>query len=248
MTRESLLALETSGGLGSVAVAVEGVVRARRFLPTAREHAARILPAIAEVLAEVGTRTTELGGVVVGAGPGSYTGVRVAAATAKGMVHALGIPLFAVSSLRAAALTGLVLSGDTGPWDPIASPPDARLRVLFDARGRRLFSGWYQRREGDAVSLIPDGFTTLDALLADPEVEGAAVCGDGAERHRDELTAAGCIVLPPPEGVPTADALLATVVKGRVDPVSSPWEWEPDYLRATGAERLASVGGAESMG
>jgi hypothetical protein len=120
--------------------------------------------------------------------------------------------------------------------------------VLFDARGRRLFAGWYDRTDGAADPLRPDRFWTLDGLLADPELAGVPLCGDGAHRHRDELIARGRVVLPPHEGVPTADALLVLVVGGGTRPVADPGSWEPDYLRASGAERAVGKGGATPMG
>jgi tRNA threonylcarbamoyladenosine biosynthesis protein TsaB len=220
----TLLALETSGSLGSVALAVGGEVVARRMLDEPREHASRLIPAVAGVLDEAGVARRALGGVVVGAGPGSFTGVRVAAAAGKGLVHALGIPLWAVSSLEAAAL------GERGD-EP------SSLVVLFDARGRRLFVGAYDWSGGALRARQLPRFATLDQVLQDPDLAGAPLAGEGALRHRIELEARGRAVLEPPAGVPTADALIRRVLDGGVAAVADPGGWEPDYLRATGAER-----------
>ena len=87
------LAFDTSSAVGSVAVGQEGVVLAHAELEEQRKHASALVPAIRTVLLEAGIDKSELDGIVVGEGPGSFTGVRVSAATAKGMAHALGLPL-----------------------------------------------------------------------------------------------------------------------------------------------------------
>lgn len=238
-----LVALETSGPVGSVALAVEGRVVARRFLDEARRHASRIVPALDEVLREAGVARRDLGGVVVGAGPGSFTGVRVAASAGKGLAHALGVPLWAVSSLEAAALTPRVVSDDVARrvWPGAASGMVSHegVSVLFDARGRRLFTATFMWQDGALSIARPPGFATVDDLLADtdPMLTGLPLAGSGALAHQDEFTGVGRTVLLPPHGVPTADALLRRVVDGRLPPLPDAAGWEPDYLRATGAER-----------
>ena len=97
------LGIETTGRIGSVALSVDGAVTAQRFLTTRSAHASGLVPAVQAVLADTGTSREELEGVVVGAGPGSFTGVRIGAAAAKGLASGLRVPLYATSSLRAAA-------------------------------------------------------------------------------------------------------------------------------------------------
>lgn len=235
----ALLALETSGPVGSVVLAVGDEVVARRFLPETRAHASRLVPAVAEVLEEAGLRPAGVSGVAVGAGPGSFTGVRVAAAAGKGMAHALGVPLWAISSLEAAALSGRVVPAGAGPWaDPDGGRAEApaALGLLFDARGRRLFHAAYRWRDGGLTTLRHPVFLTLDEFLGESD-PALALAGHGALRHRDELEARGRTVLHPPWGVATADAVLRRVVIGGVEPLADPWDWEPEYLRDTGAER-----------
>lgn len=218
-----LVALETSGPVGSVAVSVAGDVRGVEPLNEAREHASRLVPALAAALERAGLARADVQGVVVGSGPGSFTGVRVAAAAGKGLAHALGIPLWAVSSLDAAA-----------PRDD-AMPP--RVWVLFDARGRRLFGAAYERVGGRLERAIEPRFLTLDEVLSAHRAEALACAGTGAWRHRDELLRAGVDVLAPPLGTPTAEGLLARLAERPTPPVEDVSSWEPDYLRDTGAVR-----------
>ena len=123
-----ILAFDTSSAVGSVAVGRGGIVLAQQELEQQRKHASALIPAISTVLSEAGIDKSELDGIVVGEGPGSFTGGRVAAATAKGMAHALEVPLWPVSSLAAIAL----------------SVRGFGIRyVLFDARKQRVYGACY---------------------------------------------------------------------------------------------------------
>lgn len=239
------LAFDTSTALGSVAVSVDGQVLARSFLEEQRRHGAGLVPAIESVLEEGGVDRDELDEVVVGSGPGSFTGVRVAAATAKGLVRGLGVPLRAFSSLASAALAPeLGLSrrtvrlvgralGPEGSDDVLELPTPNELRyVLFDARGGRVYGACY--RVEDRVlreEREPHAARIADVLAEDPAPE-TRFAGDGAHAHRELLESRGFRVLSPPAGVPTADALLLLASlsedEGRVE---EPGRWEPDYLR-----------------
>src|SRR5690606_18749354 len=137
--------------LGSVAVGEAGRVLARAPLGRQGRHAAEVVPRIDEVLAVAGLGPRALAGVVVGAGPGSFTGGRVAAATAKGLAHALAVPLWPFSSLEAAALEPDGAAGIR--W------------VLFDARGDRVYAACYDLREGAVATRIPPHATRLADLL-----------------------------------------------------------------------------------
>lgn len=242
MAAPVLLALETSGPVGSVALAVDGTVLARTFLGEPSGHAASLIPAVGQVLDEAGVGRGELTGIVVGSGPGSFTGVRVAAAAAKGLAHALKIPLWPVSSFLGAALTEQALPGDAGPW---GLPPDsvgAHLHtryILFDARGDRVFAAAYRLTDGAPQELRTAHFARLPQVLEDHELAGAAFCGEGAARHAGALEEAGRLVLPPPLGFPSADGLLrgVAVMGEELEPARDPGRWEPDYLRASNAER-----------
>lgn len=235
-----ILALDTSTRLGSVAVGTEeGDVGARRFLPRQRAHAEELVPGIVEVLDRAGTDRRALTGVIVGAGPGSFTGVRVAAATAKGLVRALGIPLWAVSSLEAGALTaGLRVPGLGGK---VTLPPDWEERprqVLFDARRGRVYAATYRVGASKIETLVAPRAATVDGVLASEPDPGTLFCGSGALRHRERLEEAGFTVLDEPAGTPTADALLwiRAVEPGR-DPLHDPGRWEPDYVREWAATK-----------
>lgn len=222
------LALDTSGPSGFVAVGRGGQTLARARMDRKGQHASRLIPALRRVLDGASVDAGELAGVVVGEGPGSFTGVRVAAATAKGLVRGLGVPLWAVSSLAAAAV------GDLG-----TRGPGVRY-ILFDARGERVYAACYGVGSRGVETLIPPHAAELRDLLAGDVPAGTTFAGDGAERHRRVIEGAGFTVLPPPMGDPSADALLY-LLSLQPDTPPVPEEelptWEPRYVKASSAER-----------
>jgi tRNA threonylcarbamoyladenosine biosynthesis protein TsaB len=94
-----LLSLETSTQSCSVALHREGVLVASREIKTPRSAASQLAVMIQEVLNHSGSKPQDLQGVIVASGPGSYTGLRIGVATAKGLCYALGIPLIAINTL-----------------------------------------------------------------------------------------------------------------------------------------------------
>lgn len=281
---EPLLALDTSTDVGAVAVgriatgpsgvpappsgapgtasddSAAGELRldvlARAFLPGSRTHSALLLPTIAEVLEEAGVDRAELGGIVVGSGPGSFTGVRVAAATMKGLAHGLDVPVWAFSSLASAALAPDVLPPGirVHPDDPPGAPlpegreGDPRL-ILFDARGDRVYAACYRVRGSDLRILVEPRAAVIGDLLEGGELRegrdaspgiprGTLLAGSGARRHRERVEAAGWTVLPSPAGRPTGDGLLRLLALAPdTPPLDRPGRWEPTYLKASSAER-----------
>jgi tRNA threonylcarbamoyladenosine biosynthesis protein TsaB len=238
----AVVALETSGPLASVAVALDGAVVARRFLTEKGRHARGLIPALEGILSARQIDRREIAGVVVGAGPGSFTGVRVGAAAAKGLVHALGVSLYPVSSLAGAAVAEEAVPTGAWPWEgleEVQSGAASSTRVVaFDARGDRLFAAAYRLGGGSPEVLSPPAFRRLPELLEDPALSGMPLCGDGALRHVTLLRASGRTVLPAPAGHPSADGLLQVAFGSpTLEPVADPGGWVPDYLRATGAER-----------
>jgi len=241
-----LVALETSGPVGSVAVARSGDVVARTFLASEKGHATDLLPALETSLDEAGAQRSAIEGVIVGAGPGSFTGVRVAAAMAKGLAHGLRVPLWAVSSLEAAAVGDSVLPLGTEPWNV---PPDLLLEdgewavepvryVLFDARGDRVYAACYRVHDDGIEVLRGPRATRIADVLDGPLPEEVRFAGTGALKHHERMTREGRIVLPPPAGMPTADGLIRILALTRdFQPIEDPRSWEPDYLRASSAER-----------
>ena len=135
-----LLAIETSSDVGTVALLVDESLEQQR-IATPREQTERILPMIDELLATAGVPLEELDGIAFGRGPGSFTGLRVAAAVAQGLGLAVNLPLLPVSSLAAMA---------QGRW---RTEGQERSLVCIDARMGEVFWGAFEVHDGLAELL-----------------------------------------------------------------------------------------------
>jgi tRNA threonylcarbamoyl adenosine modification protein YeaZ len=138
-------------------------VLAERVTVDARAHAEQLTPNVLAALADAGMTVDELGAVVVGCGPGPFTGLRVGMATAAAYGHALGIPVHGVCSLDA---IGVDTEGDA--------------LVVTDARRREVY--WARYRDGVRI----DG----PAVNAPADVPGAA---EALERPPVYPTVAGLV-------------------------------------------------------
>ncbi len=128
---KAVAAFETSGATGSAALLLDGRV-SEVELARGRAHASDLLPALDGLLRAAGLQLAELDALVVGRGPGSFTGLRVAAATALGLARGAGLALLGVPSFEASACDALA------PGEEGAVVADARSGALYYARYRRL--------------------------------------------------------------------------------------------------------------
>jgi tRNA threonylcarbamoyl adenosine modification protein YeaZ len=165
-----LLALDTSGATVTVALHDDVALLAERAVADARRHAELLAPTIAAVLADAGRDRRELTGVVVGIGPGPFTGLRVGVVTARVLGAALGIAVHGVLSLDGmaedAAVTGEFL-------------------VATDARRREVYWARYRRAVGGAAPVLLDGPHV--GAAADVPRDGLPVVGRGALLYPDLL-------------------------------------------------------------
>jgi tRNA threonylcarbamoyladenosine biosynthesis protein TsaB len=226
-----VLALESSTSTGSVAVGDGSRVIAEVVRDVAGGHSSALLPAVEAVMEAAGLAPADLTAVVVGEGPGSFTGLRIAAATAKGMLQALRVPLYGYSGLLATAASAWSARG------PVCA--------LFDARRRDVFAACYRFDGAAPVELLMEpAALSLEAVVERfrGSPEPPLFVGEGALLHRAELEEAlGAKVGPAHLATPRASALvwlaMAVPERGRVE---DPASWEPEYLRASGAERIAA--------
>jgi len=220
------LSFDTSGDVGAVAVGqvvvgsgVPPEILASVAIEQRREQAARLVPAVDEALATAHVKPDQVAGIVVGEGPGSFTGVRIAAATAKGLAHVWDVPLWAASSLAGSALTH-----EVGP-----------IRyVLFDARADRVYGACYGVGRAGVQELVPPHGGTLRDALAGDVPGGAVFVGEGARRHRAAIEGAGFPVSSEGGGASIAAGLLASVALGvgaGVARAVASSSWEPTYVR-----------------
>lgn len=210
------LALEGATYSGSVAVIREGRVLAERTIGGEDGSVSRagrgeqLMPAIAECLEEARIDRSEIGRIVCGSGPGSFTSLRVAGSVAKGLASGLGVPLYAVSSLL------LTVAGAKPP-----APQGEYLSVLDAMRGE-----FYAARIVVADDSPPR------------QIEAPRIIG-GAELAELASAAGSLRVIGPgqqidahPHARGVAPLLEAIVSRGPVDLAA----WEPDYGRLAEAQ------------
>lgn len=101
-----ILSLETSTDVCSVALHDSKSLLSKAEIHQPQSHAARLAPLIADVTSHAGVGMKDIDAVAVTSGPGSYTGLRIGASTAKGLCYTLDIPLIAVGSLELLAFQG----------------------------------------------------------------------------------------------------------------------------------------------
>lgn len=196
-----LLALDTATPAVTVALHDGTSVVASSSQVDARRHGELLLPAVDRVLAEAGTRLDAVTGVVVGVGPGPYTGLRVGLMTADTFGLALGVPVHGLCTLDALAYE----AADAGLTGPFVVATDARRKEVYWARyddprtraGEPAVDRPADLAEavaglpavGAGAALYPDTFTDVRGPA---HVSAAALASLAAER-----LAAGAALLPP---------------------------------------------------
>ena len=140
-----LLNIDTATENASIALSENGQAVLTMVNNQQRDHAAWIQPAIQNLLQETGRTMRELQGVAVTAGPGSYTGLRVGMATAKGLCFALGIPLITENTLKVMAYAATVQSFPNGDEYRIKAglKNGTLLSPMIDARRMEVFTALY---------------------------------------------------------------------------------------------------------
>ena len=155
-----ILAMDTATpAVTAGVVRLEGVaVLAERVTVDARAHAEQLTPNVLAALADAGLTVNDLDAVVVGCGPGPFTGLRVGMATAAAYGHALGVPVYGVCSLDAIGIE----SGAT----------TSEILVVTDARRREVYWARYRdgvRVDGPAVNAPADVPADAHAVAGSPE-------------------------------------------------------------------------------
>lgn len=162
-----ILALETATGCGSVALTRDDRLLAEVTLKPERVHSRRLLGTISWLMEAVDVGWRDLTGIGISLGPGSFTGLRIGLAAAKGLAMAAGLPLLGVSSLDALSLACM---GFAGQLCPVL---DARRQEVYTACYESSSSGAYPRRCSPDRAVRPEELTaSIDrpTLVAGPAV------------------------------------------------------------------------------
>lgn len=212
-----LLAVDTATLQAGVAVWRDGQVAAeRRQLVTT--HSESLLAMIADACAEAGVAPVDVDAFACGAGPGSFTGLRIGLATVKGLCFATGKPLVMISSLAALA----------------ARAPDGRVLATLDALKGEVYAGIFDVAGG--VPALVGSERVIPPARLGSSLDGVVhVVGSGAHKYR-ELVVPGARLLDEEAGPrPGNLARLASLraVRGSYDDLASA---APAYIRPSEAE------------
>jgi tRNA threonylcarbamoyladenosine biosynthesis protein TsaB len=234
------LAFDTATRWGRFALAADGEVLVDRPHNVSGSYADALLPVIAEVCRDGGKELADVAAVAVTQGPGSFTGVRIAVATAKGLAYALGARLCAAPTTAAMAAALL----DAHAEADLAVPAlDARRGELYAGIYRRA-AGWVEPVVAPAAQAPGTWWRTVQETV--PDVEAPVYGGDGVPllvgregRLRPELQARGRPVRRLWSAAhPATAAALARAVSASVTGVVTvhPFALVPLYLRGSDAE------------
>ena len=160
-----VLAIDTSTDWCSVAVG-DGAQWHRREENAGHAHSERLLPMLDAALADAGWALSALDGVAFGAGPGSFTGIRIGCGVAQGLALGAGLPVVPVATLAAIAQEARRARG----WERVLGCLDARMREVYLAAYLRDGGGW---REIAAPAVMPPAEASRKRLVASGDWFGA---------------------------------------------------------------------------
>ena len=224
-----ILALETSAKAVSAAVSEDGKILASGYQDTGLTHSRTLMPIVEHILKHTGLTMADMDAVAVAAGPGSFTGIRIGVAAAKGLAFGADKPAIGVSTLAAMA-RGVAFS-------------DGLVICAMDARRNQIYNALFEAKDGQLTRLTDDRAIALadlaEELRTDPRP--MTVVGDGAKLCHTFLTEAGisCRMAPPHLVMQNATgvALEAESMAAAGKTVSAQ-ALEPVYLRPAQADPL----------
>ena len=223
-----IIALETSAVTASVAVTDDERLLAQSFQNSGLTHSATLMPMVAGLLKNTGLTLDEMDVVAVAAGPGSFTGVRIGVAAAKGLAWPGDKPCAPCSTLESMAWQCAHVGGE------ICAAMDARRDQVYCAR--------FWAQDGALTRLTQDRAMGLEELAAEVRASGRPqlLVGDGAHLVRAALEAQylPCALMPPHLLYQTAWGVARCALElARAGKLVSAAAMAPSYHRLSQAER-----------
>ena len=223
-----ILAFETSAKAGSVALMRDGELLAESYQNTGLTHSQTLLAMAERMLESSGYAPRQVEAVAVAAGPGSFTGVRIGVAAAKGFAWGSQLPCYGVSTLEAMALHLGIHSG--------------YVVGVMDARRNQVYTATFHAENGVLTRVTEDRAISLQELGEEIKIlpESVFLVGDGSILCYNTLqeTAAN-LILPPAHRMHqrAGGVALAAEAMIRRGEAGDPAGLTPNYLRLSQAER-----------
>ncbi|HKL79416.1 MAG TPA: tRNA (adenosine(37)-N6)-threonylcarbamoyltransferase complex dimerization subunit type 1 TsaB [Mobilitalea sp.] len=224
-----LLALDSSGLVASVAIITEDTLLAEYTVNYKKTHSQTLLPMLDQIVKMVELDLSEVDGIVVSTGPGSFTGLRIGSATAKGLGLALDKPVIAVPTVDSLAYN---LYGT----DKLICP-------IMDARRSQVYTGLYEFAGSDFIILSEQKVVSVDEIIEEINKLGREVIylGDAVPIYKEillEKTKVDYSFAPPHLSRQRAGAVGALGIQYyKQNKLGSAAEHQPVYLRLSQAER-----------
>lgn len=217
-----ILAIETANPPGSLALSVDGELRAKQFV-SARRTTEIFATAIQELLAAAQISPKDIGVVCTTLGPGSFTGLRIGITAAKVFAHAVDARMIAVNTLEVIAHQ---------------AENDGEIEAVLDAQRGELFAARF-RRDGDTFEQMrATQIVSADEWLATSATD-ATLIGTGLKKIRDKLPA-DANVADESLWAPNAQTLIPLAEeKLEAGDVTTPLTLVPQYFRRSAAEEKA---------
>lgn len=170
-----ILALDSSGLVASVAIACEDALLSEYTVNYKKTHSQTLLPMLDEIVSMVGLDLSEVEAIAITAGPGSFTGLRIGSATAKGLGLALDKPIIAVPTVDALAYN---LYGT-----------DKMICPIMDARRDQVYTGLYEFTNNELVVITPQEAVSIDEIIDEINLTGRETIflGDGVAIQKDRI-------------------------------------------------------------
>ena len=224
-----ILALETSAKAVSAAVSEDGRILCAGYQDTGLTHSRTLMPIVEGILKNTGLTVQDCDAVAVAAGPGSFTGIRIGVAAAKGLAFAAGKPAAGVSTLEAMA------------WN--IAHMDALVVCAMDARRGQIYNALFDARCGSLTRRTPDRAISLEELAGElRNLPGPMVAvGDGGRLCQAFLQEQGLPCRLAPAHLVMQNAMsvaLCAEAMARDGKLVSAQELLPVYLRPVQAQKL----------
>lgn len=223
-----ILAFETSAKAASVALLEDGVLLGESYQNTGLTHSQTLLVMAQQLLSQCGKTVSDVTALAVAAGPGSFTGVRIGVAAAKGFAWGAELPCYGVSTLESMALS-------LGAWE-------GTVCACMDARRAQVYNALFRAEGGTLRRISPDRAISLAELGQElSQLEGPIfLVGDGspltARTLAEQLPE---LVLPPEHRLHQRAAGVALLAAQKIAAGESgdAASLSPNYLRLSQAER-----------
>lgn len=170
-----ILAIDSSSLVASVAIANDDVIIAEYTVNLKKTHSQTLLPMIDEIFRMTGLDKKEIKAIAVSNGPGSFTGLRIGAATVKGLAFALDIPVIPVSTIQ-------MMANNYNHCNKLICP-------IMDARRNQVYTGIYSCEEDELNEILAPAPMAIEDLLQKIEEIGKDVIfvGDGIPAFKDQI-------------------------------------------------------------